>query len=306
VTPGPDVRQGGAWTPAQRAKNAAIVAGARVALALCRALPAGWLRGVGRAAGLLAYVLAWEARRTALSNLARVFPELPRRARRALARRAYRELGGHLGEAVAALSGAPLHPLRIAPAALDTFREAQELGRGVVFASAHLGPWERVAAGLVAEGIPLTTIARESYDPRLTPLYVRLRARSGVDAIHRGEPGAAARILRVLRRGGVLGVPMDLRSRVASVEAPFLGSPAVTAVGPARIALRTRTPVVVGSAAPAADGTLEVTASRIETADLPCTEPGICALTARINAELGARIRALPDQWVWMHPRWAP
>jgi hypothetical protein len=61
-----------------------------------------------------------------------------------------------------------------------------------------------------------------------------------VDVIWRSRPGASARILRALRGGHVLGVPMDLRSRVPSCDAPFLGRVAPTPVGPARIALRTR------------------------------------------------------------------
>ena len=144
--------------------------------------------------------------------------------------------------------------------------EALREGRGVVFASAHLGPWERVAASLVAAGFPLTTIARESYDPRFTRLYERLRGSRGVRVVWRspapdarrnargdhraGEMAATVGIVRTLRRGGVLGVPMDLRSRVPSCETPFLGHAATTPVGPARIALRTGAAVVVGTVAP--------------------------------------------------------
>ena len=53
--------------------------------------------------------------------------------------------------------------------------QARREGRGVLFPSAHLGPWERVAPSLVACGVPLVTLARESYDPRFSRLYERLR-----------------------------------------------------------------------------------------------------------------------------------
>jgi KDO2-lipid IV(A) lauroyltransferase len=178
--------------------------------------------------------------------------------------------------------------------------DARALGRGVVFASAHLGPWERVAATLATHGVPLTTLAREAYDPRLTELYDRLRTSRGVRAIYRGRPGAAARILRVLKRGGVLGVPMDLRSRVPSIDVPFLGTPAPTPVGPARIALRTGAPVVVGTYA-AGDA---ITMTRIQTGDLSADGAGERELTTRINDALSARILALPEAWVWPHKRW--
>jgi lauroyl/myristoyl acyltransferase len=98
---------------------------------------------------------------------------------------------------------------------------------------------------------------------------------------------------------------MDLRTRAASIEAPFLGRSAPTPVGPARIALRTGARVVVGTVAPSPDGALHVTCTAITTDDLaglPDPERERL-LTARINAEIGARILALPASWVWMHDR---
>jgi KDO2-lipid IV(A) lauroyltransferase len=223
--------------------------------------------------------------------------------RRRIARRAYVELGGYLGESVALLGGRPLSSLPIADDSRREIDAAIAEGRGVVFASAHLGPWERVAGSLIAAGIPLTTVAREGYDPRFTRILDRLRGAIGVRAIYRGGPGAHMRILRTLRKGGVLGAPMDLRSRVPSVTAPFFGIPADTPLGPSRIALRTGAPVIVGTAAPGPFG-LRITVTRIDAAGLAANAQGEAILTARINAELSCRILAFPEGWVWMHRRW--
>jgi KDO2-lipid IV(A) lauroyltransferase len=303
-----DVRAGGRWTPAQRAKNDVIFAIATLALAASRILPLPALRAVGRAIGLVAHAVAGRARRTARANVARVFPEMDAAARRAFVRRSFVTMGDLLADAVALLrrQGGPL--LRVDPAARDVIEEARREGRGVVFASAHLGPWERVAASLVAAGVPLTTLARESYDPRFTRLYQRLRGARGVGVVWRaGSTKTTAGIVRVLRSGGVLGLPMDLRARVSSCDAPFLGHPASTAVGPARIALRTGAAVVVGTAAPGGAGSLVVTATRIPTSGLDFrTEGAAQDLTMRINRELSRRILALPHAWVWMHERWIP
>ncbi len=149
----------------------------------------------------------------------------------------------------------------------------------------------------------MTAIAREPYDPRLAALYERLRSGRGVPVIYRGHPGAAARMLRTLRGGGVLGVPMDLRSRVPSIDVPFLGREAPTPVGPARLALRTGAAVVVGTVAPDLAQGLRVTCAEIPTNDLVAGAAGERTLTARINAELEARILALPEEWPWMHDR---
>jgi len=114
-------------------------------------------------------------------------------------------------------------------------------------------------------------------------------------------------------------MPMDLRARVSCVDAPFLGYDAPTAVGPARIALRTGAAVIVGTAAPASSLTrsatwpaggrsetdgMVITATRIPTSDLTAGPDAIGKLTGRINRELSHRILALPHAWPWMHERW--
>ena len=317
----PDLREGGAWTFLQRAKNDALWAFASVTLAAARRLSLPTLRFFGRTIGTTAHALAPGARRTALSNVARVFPELDAGERRTFVKRTFATLGELLGETVALLDPSRPPPLlRLADQARALFEEARSEQRGVLFASAHLGPWEGVAASLAAAGVPLVTLARESYDPRFTSLYERLRSAHGVRVVWRASPGAAARIVRTLRAGGVLGVPMDLRARVPSIDAPFLGHDAPTPVGPARIALRTGAVVIVGTAAPARESAerdapsrapagyaalqMVVTATRIPTGDLQPGPQGVGELTNRINRELSHRILALPHAWVWMHERW--
>ena len=157
---------------------------------------------------------------------------------------------------------------------------------------------------MVAAGVPLVALVRESYDPRLSCIYERVRNAGGVRVIWRGTPTATARIVRTLRNGELLGVPMDLRARVASIDAPFMGHEAPTALGPARIALRVRAPVVVATVAPGNHEALVVSATRIMADDLRPDPAGARTLTTRINDELSRRILALPHAWVWMHPRW--
>jgi KDO2-lipid IV(A) lauroyltransferase len=305
-----DLREGGAWTSRQRLKNHAIVVVVRGALAVLVPLPPRLLRLVGRLIGVLAFAFGPRTRHRALASAARVFPEMRARDRSGIVVRSYVSLGGHLGDAVASLDPRrPLVPLAVDEATLALLARLRVgpdgTRRGVLFASAHLGPWERVAATLVARGVPMTVLARETYDPRLGSIYGRLRAARGVRAIYRGHPGAPARIVRTLRDGGVLAVPMDIRSRVPSLETLLLGQQAWVPVGPARIALRMRTAVVVGTVAPdpSALGGLRVTCTEIPTVDLAPGPAGERALTTRLAAELSARIRALPHEWVWMHDR---
>jgi KDO2-lipid IV(A) lauroyltransferase len=303
-----DARMGATWTPRQRLKNDLVWMMATAALAATRPLPWPVLRRLGRGLGLATHWLARELRELALSNLAIALPDLDGRARAALARESFGTLGELLADTVRLLHGRG-GDVPIDPGALAVLDAARREGRGVVFASAHLGPWERVAASLVRAGVPLVALVRDSYDPRFSRLYERLRARAGVPVVWRGRPGAATRIVRTLRAGEVLGIPMDLRARVPSCDVPFLGREAPTPVGPARLALRLGAAVVVGTVAPLEggnSGNIRITATRVPTDGLAATDRGARELTARINDELSRRILALPHAWAWPHPRWTP
>ena len=78
--------------------------------------------------------------------------------------------------------------------------QALAAGRGVMFATGHIGNWELMAIELARLGYPISTVAKESYDPRFTRLIERFRARFGVQAIYRGRPGASTAMLRKFAR----------------------------------------------------------------------------------------------------------
>jgi KDO2-lipid IV(A) lauroyltransferase len=183
--------------------------------------------------------------------------------------------------------------------------EAVGRGRGVVFATVHHGLMDWMAAAVAEAGYDVWTVARESYDPRLTGLYEQLRAPRGVKTIYRGQPGAHVRLVRALRAGGLVGFPMDFAGRgVATVPCSFLGEPTALPVGPARIAVRTGSAVLVG--APVRNsGCWQLSAEPIEIPE-PDEPNAADVLTRRIAHALEARVRAEPLHWPWMHDGAAP
>ncbi len=289
-----DLREGGAWSPLQTLKNDAIWLVASAALFVVQRLSRATLVRGGRALGALVHALASNLRNRARDNVALAMPNKTRSEVRAIARASFSNLGENLARA---WSDRELLPMSEASRAV--LREALDEGRGVVLPSAHFGPWERLAATLAGNGFPLTAIVRESYDPRFDRVTTTSRDRAGFSTIARGAPGAATRIVRTLRQGRVLGIPMDLKTRAESVTVPlFGGTPARTPVGPARIALRTGAPVVVCTVEPNEENALAVTCTRLDREDETAE-----ALTGRINAELSRRILRAPEHWLWMHDR---
>ena len=297
-----DLREGGAWSPLQTLKNDAIWIVAAASLFVVTRLSRAVLVRGGRMLGAIVHALAFGLRARARENVALALPNKTASEVRAIARASFTNLGENLARAI---SDRELLPMDDASRAV--LREALDEGRGVVLPSAHLGPWERLAATLAGNGFPLTAVVRESYDPRFDRVTSAARDRAGFSTIARGAPGAATRIVRTLRQGRVLGIPMDLKTRAESVTVPMLGAPARTPVGPARIALRTGAPVVVCTVEPREMG-LAVTCTRLPHRDETPTIGAAGAgaekeLTARINEELSRRIVLAPEHWLWMHDR---
>jgi KDO2-lipid IV(A) lauroyltransferase len=295
----------GAWKPAQRVKNDILFGTACAAVRLCLGMPRAWLPWFGELAGRTCYAMLSSARRTALANLALVHPDRDRDALRAHAKANFASLGRNLADAISLLdpTEAPGRTLALPEASRRELREALAGGRGVIYVTAHLGPWERMAALLASSGFAITTLARESYDPRFHQLlYEKLRTRRNVEAIYRGSPGAAFAMVRALRRGRVLGMLVDLPGRVPTRPALLLGLPARLPIGPVRLALRTGSPVVVGTPAPGPDGTLQVQITQLPTKDLGPGDVGEALLIQRLADALSERIYALSAHWPWMHP----
>jgi KDO2-lipid IV(A) lauroyltransferase len=292
------------WSHGQRRKNDALFVAAKAAIRLGLALPRGWLARGGEGLGLLAFALLGGARRATLGNLALARPDLDDAHRLRLARDVFRTLGQNLTDTLALLDPRedPARTLDVSTSSERVLGAALAHGRGVIYATGHIGPWERMAALLAKRGFPITTVARESYDPRFHALvYDKLRARRDVHVIYRGDPGAPLAIVRALRRGRVLGLLMDMPGRLATRDVTWLGLPSRVPIGAARLALRLRAPVVVGTPVPGANG-LEIRISALETEDLAAGEHGEAELSQRIADALSERIRLLPTHWPWMHP----
>ncbi|HEU4404942.1 MAG TPA: lysophospholipid acyltransferase family protein [Polyangiaceae bacterium] len=299
---GRDRRLGGRWSPAQRAKNDLLYVLASGALGAARGLGAPSRRALARLVADACWALGVGWRRRVERNLRLALgPNAPG------ARAVFRGLGSVLADTLALLEGgaAAGAGLELEGEAREALRAGLSGGRGVMYATAHLGPWERMAALLVEEGFDVVTVARESYDPRFDALYARLRDRRGVRALYRGRPGFAAALVRALKRGTIVGFPMDLAGRgVRAHEARWFGLPLATPLGPAALALRTGASLVVGTPAPGPGGSLVVRVEAVETAGLGAGPGEVERLTERLAGLLAARVAALPTLWPWMHPKW--
>ncbi|HEV8320272.1 MAG TPA: lysophospholipid acyltransferase family protein [Myxococcota bacterium] len=303
--------------PFQRLKNLLIYVVIRGAVALAAALlPLGAARALGRALGALGWRVARRERARARAAATAVLGAAPGEA---AARASFVGLGEAAGEAVKldALArdfdrAGTTGPVRLDAADARVLEDALAEGRGVVYVTAHLGNWELMAAYLAWRGFPIWTVARASYDPRLTALIDGWRRRHGVHAILRGagaggatDAGVVRRCLKALRARRVLGLLLDQDLGDAPhVVAPFLGRAARVATGPAELALRSSAPVVAGFATRAAPGVHRLRIERLAVCPGPGRHGDAAALARRMSAAIEAAILGSPSDWVWLHDRW--
>ena len=274
-----------------------------------RRLPPRWAVGVG--AGLGRLVALVHGPRTAIAriNLEIAFPDWTPAARRRVIRESFANMGRHLAE-LALLQGAHRDAL------LDSVRfegwehleaaRARSKAGGVILLTAHLGSWELGAIAGVRAGVPVCVVHRVFQNPYLEAMVRRWRSESGMQVEALGE--AARGVLRALRQGKAVGILFDQDApRQEAIFVPFFSQQAATRSAPARLAARTRTPVVPIAFLRQPDGfSHEVRAW--PPLDLEMEDPGDPELLARnvtrMNRALEDVIRANPEQWNWVHRRW--
>lgn len=288
-------------SPKRRAsRGRAIYRALRVISFVVRCLPLPVARTAGVVLGQLAWHVVRRYRRRALANIAIAFPEWPARRRRATIRAMFRHLGVSLAET--------LWLLRVDRDRLREMTSYEGLehldgiargSRAAVAITGHCGNWEWVAQAIAAVA-PLTTLHRERDDPQMNRFITEVRAHAGVATIDRGSPGSAREMIRALRDGGLLSFLVDQSIRAESVKVPFFGRPALTPIGPAKLAIRASVPVICIFIERRGGKQFVRIEEPIATSkgDDPIT------LTARMTAAIEAQIRRAPEQWVWFHDRW--
>ena len=173
-------------------------------------------------------------------------------------------------------------------------------GRGAIFMSGHFGNFEFGAAWL-ARRMPVDLVVRPLSNPRVDAWLTARRRAAGFGLI-RADAGVRA-VFSALRDGHAVAMLADQDARRHGVFVPFLGRPASTPVGPARVSLRTGAPIVMGFVTRRADGRHELS---IEPPIVEGGEDDAAALrlTARHTAILEAWVRKRPEAWFWLHRRW--
>jgi Kdo2-lipid IVA lauroyltransferase/acyltransferase len=250
-------------------------------------------------------VLTPGRRQAALTNLGRAFPDIAPDDRRRICRRSFQHLGLMVIE-LAALLARPIEDTlrRIRIDGLEHVHSVMDQHGRALLLTAHLGNWELLPVACRLTGYRLSVVLRPLDAPWLDRLATRMRERSEVDLI---DKRAALRpVMRALAGGAMVGILLDQNAaRREGVFVPFFGHPASTSKSLAVLALRTESPIVPAFIHREDTGMHRVVVGApLAFPPSGDVEAAVAILTARCTEAIEAAIRAVPDQWLWMHDRW--
>ncbi len=257
------------------------------------------LMALGRFGGALFARLPGYRRVVADTNLRLCFPELDDSARKALLDRCMTSLGISLVEMTLAW-WASRHKLeRLARIeGLEHLTTTLAEGHGAILLAGHFGTLE-IAGRLLLQHVPACYTYQELTNPVFDRAMLRVRRRLIPCLIHRNDMRG---LLRALKDGKAVwyAPDQDLGER-QSVFVPFFGIAAATLTATSRIVALSGAQVLpfFVERLPDARGYRLVIEPPLE--NFPGDDP--VADAQRLNALLETQIRAIPEQYLWVHRR---
>lgn len=184
-------------------------------------------------------------------------------------------------------------------AGFAAFEKAAQDKRPVILVGGHFGNYEASRANLVHQGYDVSGLYRDLSNPYFNKHYVQALESLNGPGFPQGRKGTAG-FVRHLKDGGQLVLLFDQHVHGAPIL-DFLGKPACTAISAGELALRYKALLVPYFAIRNPDGLT----FRFEM-DSPVPHSDPLTMTRTMNDLMSARIRAHPEQWMWISRRWRP
>jgi KDO2-lipid IV(A) lauroyltransferase len=239
-------------------------------------------------------------RRVAMRNLELALPELGVGRHREIADGSFRSLARML----ATLGRFPrLNKQNIGELigyeGFEHFEAVKARGRGVLFATAHLGNWELSAYAHALMAEPMHVIVRPLDNRRVDDIIERLRAGSGNTIYSKRD--FLRPVLKALARNEAVGILVDQNVGLnEGIFVDFFGRKACVSPSFMKLAAHSGAGVIPGFAL-WDEGRRRYVLKFHE----PLYPSGdVVNDTRLVHARLEEVIRAYPDQWLWMHRRW--
>jgi Kdo2-lipid IVA lauroyltransferase/acyltransferase len=181
----------------------------------------------------------------------------------------------------------------------EHFTHAKQAGKGVLFATLHLGAWELSAFSHALMAEPMHVVVRPLDNPLLDAFVSARRSASG--NIILGKREAARGIFKALQDNRAVGILVDQNVGLDDgIFVNFFARKACVSPTFVKLAARTGATVIPGYAVWSPEERMFILRF-----DAPVPMTGNTFIdTQRVQNALERAIRAYPDQWLWIHRRW--
>ena len=176
-------------------------------------------------------------------------------------------------------------------------------GRGAVLVSGHFANWEVMAAAICNRPVDCLVTYRAINNPHIDKRLNKARRAYGIGVLTPKGIGTRT-LMKALKAGRSVAILNDQKFR-EGVAVPFFGQDAMTAPGPARLAIKYGVPIVPMSTVRTGPAKFEVTVhAPIIPRDSGDLDADVRDTVLHITQFIEARVRENPGQWFWMHKRW--
>jgi Kdo2-lipid IVA lauroyltransferase/acyltransferase len=289
----------------KKIKNTIIYWLARSMMGLVRLMSFSRSQRFGRWLGRRAFRWAKQERLKTLAHLQNAFPGHDEGEREKLALSVFEHFGMAAAEVINAGKIKNLtYWMELDSESRRVLDDVLARGRGVVYVTAHCGNWELMARCLAQLGYPINTIGKQSYDHRFTRLIQRFRDEGAVNTIWRGDPDIIEKMVKVVRKGEIMGFLNDQDTNVPGVFVEFFGKEAHTPNAAAVLLRKTGASVVTGFNFRLPKGGYRIEIQEFEPSTHEDFEQAVKEDTQRLTRQIEEHIRRHASEWVWMHRRW--
>lgn len=185
---------------------------------------------------------------------------------------------------------------------LDAARARLEQGRGLLYVGCHTVGFDHLFLRMGGLPYRIQVLAYPETEGSYSVLN-RIRREFGAD-LSPIDYRSLRSAIQYLRQGGIVMTGVD-RPDPRGQPLDFFGRKAVLPTGHARLALRTRAPIMVGASYEDQDGKYRgKMCALVESVDYAGRPDAEQALAQRVISEFEAFIRQHADQWMMFYPVW--
>ncbi|QDG77655.1 lysophospholipid acyltransferase family protein [Labrenzia sp. PHM005] len=273
-----------------------------MAIGLFRLFPvdfASWL--MGRCWRLFAPLNARHKR--ALTHLKNAYPDMPLEEREKIVLGMWDNLGRVAAETFH-IDRLLAEDGRFVTDADETTQRVLRGEQGCLFVSFHSGNWEMCVQPAVRSGIEITGVYQALKNPEADKALRSLREDLYKGGLLSKGHQTARKLLSTLKAGGIVAIMGDLRE-TRGIQVPFFGQMAYANPIPASMARSCKVPIVLGRVIRTNGVNFRIEGRAIEVPVTDDRQADIEVATAQIHQIFEGWIREHPEQWMWIHKKWA-